>query len=253
MEVMAIQQMARPFPIHFHDTYVIEMVVEGIDTCIFDNECAYAREGDIFVISPFQAHSGGNYGTDRIAYLSAYPSQRRLDEISAKFNLREAAFDRNVIRDPILSKSLQDAHQSAVHDRKEEPLELALAELIDRHAARKSNRPGEKTMHDAAAVMLDRCRENRSVEDWAHHFGYSPFHFLRRFTRFTGMTPHRFLNAARIDWARKMLRAGARTSLVAVEAGFYDQAHFTKVFHSVVGMTPGDYSRKSNPIQDKAA
>jgi AraC-like DNA-binding protein len=47
----------------------------------------------------------------------------------------------------------------------------------------------------------------------------------------------------RIGYARKLLRAGQPIIEVALEAGFADQAHFTKAFVRFMGMTPGQFRR----------
>jgi AraC-like DNA-binding protein len=39
------------------------------------------------------------------------------------------------------------------------------------------------------------------------------------------------------------LRAGLPIAIVAAEAGFYDQAHLTRHFKRIVGLTPGRYAK----------
>ena len=70
--------------------------------------------------------------------------------------------------------------------------------------------------------------------------GYSPWHFLRRFRRETGLTPHAFHLLCRLRLARALLRAEA-----AVSAGFTDQSHLHKLFRRQHGMTPGQFRRAS--------
>ncbi len=45
----------------------------------------------------------------------------------------------------------------------------------------------------------------------------------------------------RLDGAREQIRDGRSLAEVACDAGFSDQAHFTRVFKSAVGLTPGRY------------
>lgn len=46
--------------------------------------------------------------------------------------------------------------------------------------------------------------------------------------------------------AKSLLRAGLPITLVATEAGFYDQAHLTRHFKRIVGLTPGRYVKDAN-------
>lgn len=45
----------------------------------------------------------------------------------------------------------------------------------------------------------------------------------------------------RVDRARRLLLAGRAPADVAGATGFYDQAHLTRHFKRLVGVTPGRY------------
>jgi AraC-like DNA-binding protein len=49
------------------------------------------------------------------------------------------------------------------------------------------------------------------------------------------------------DFARHRLRDGTPLAEVALTAGFADQAHFTRMFASAYGLTPGRYARLHIP------
>jgi AraC-like DNA-binding protein len=51
----------------------------------------------------------------------------------------------------------------------------------------------------------------------------------------------------RLDVARHRLRDGTPLAEVALTAGFADQAHFTRMFASADGLTPGRYARLHIP------
>ena len=57
-----------------------------------------------------------------------------------------------------------------------------------------------------------------------------------------GTSPHRYALLRRLDFARSQLRDGMPLAELALSAGFADQAHFTRMFKSAYGMTPGRYA-----------
>ena len=79
-----------------------------------------------------------------------------------------------------------------------------------------------------------------SLHDIAEACGLSTSYFSRAFKTSTGLTPHSWLQARRIDRALALLLDN-RLSLaeVGLRSGFSDQSHFTRVFKSVTGETPG--------------
>jgi AraC family transcriptional regulator len=68
----------------------------------------------------------------------------------------------------------------------------------------------------------------------------SPYHFARMFKLSTGLPPHQYLIARRIERAKRLLREDDELTLaeVAARAGFWDQGHFTRHFKRLVGTTP---------------
>ncbi|MDX8456269.1 AraC family transcriptional regulator [Mesorhizobium sp. VK9D] len=75
--------------------------------------------------------------------------------------------------------------------------------------------------------------------------GLSVGHFSRAFRASTGMAPHQWLLARRIDAAKALLRRGGKSlSEVALACGFADQSHFTRTFTKVTGVSPGAWRRE---------
>ena len=79
-----------------------------------------------------------------------------------------------------------------------------------------------------------------TLRDLAAVAHLSPYHFARRFKESTGLSPHQYVIARRIEWAKELLRGEEDLSLaqVAARVGFWDQGHFTRHFKRLVGVTP---------------
>ena len=71
----------------------------------------------------------------------------------------------------------------------------------------------------------------------------SPYHFARQFKAATGLPPHQFVLARRVDRARQLLhgRGDFPLAQVAARSGFSDQSQFTRHFKRLVGTTPGQF------------
>jgi AraC family transcriptional regulator len=82
-----------------------------------------------------------------------------------------------------------------------------------------------------------------SLEQMAAVARLSPYHFARQFKRATGLPPHQFVIARRVERARQLLQAGTDLSLaeVAAHVGFSDQSQLTRHFKRHVGVTPGQF------------
>jgi AraC family transcriptional regulator len=73
--------------------------------------------------------------------------------------------------------------------------------------------------------------------------GLNPYHFARQFKAATGLPPHQYVIARRVERAQQLLHAGTNLSLaeVALHAGFSDQSQFSRHFKRLVGVTPGQF------------
>ncbi len=71
---------------------------------------------------------------------------------------------------------------------------------------------------------------------------------LQRLTRKRlGLSPKWLIQRRRLQEAGVRLAAGGCTvSTVALDLGYADQAHFTRDFSRVIGMTPGEYLKRNN-------
>lgn len=72
--------------------------------------------------------------------------------------------------------------------------------------------------------------------------GMSPHYFSVMFKQSTTFSPHQYVLRKRIEHARRLLSDSRIPVLeAAVRSGFSDQSHFTKIFRSIVGITPTAY------------
>ncbi len=70
----------------------------------------------------------------------------------------------------------------------------------------------------------------------------SPYHFARQFKTATGLPPHEYVIARRVERAKQFLRCGDLSlAEVAAQAGFADQSQFSRHFKRLVGVTPGQF------------
>src|SRR5882672_11124231 len=97
----------------------------------------------------------------------------------------------------------------------------------------------------ATELMIERLGEDMSLSEVAGACGLSPNYFGRAFKRSVGSPPHRWLLLQRVLRAKSQLRNADRSlSDIAVACGFADQSHFTRVFTSIVGASPGAWRKR---------
>jgi AraC-like DNA-binding protein len=80
---------------------------------------------------------------------------------------------------------------------------------------------------------------NLTLSELAREAGLSPYHFLRSFKSVIGVTPHQYVQRARLRYAASRLATGGAKVLdVALDSGFGDVSNFNRAFRKEFGMSP---------------
>jgi AraC-like DNA-binding protein len=90
-------------------------------------------------------------------------------------------------------------------------------------------------------------QEKISLKEIAEVARLSPYHFLRAFSATVGVSPHKYLIGCRLRHAQRLIISNASSRLladIAVEAGFYDEAHLASHFRRAFGQPPGRWLRQ---------
>jgi transcriptional regulator GlxA family with amidase domain len=83
-----------------------------------------------------------------------------------------------------------------------------------------------------------------SLAELAATAGLSTPHFCRAFRQSTGLPPHRYQIALRIERAQQRLALGRESVAdVAAAVGYGDPAYFSRLFRDQVGVSPSAWRR----------
>jgi AraC family transcriptional regulator len=94
-------------------------------------------------------------------------------------------------------------------------------------------------------LLNDQLADDLPLTELALAVGLSPYQFARAFKAATGLPPHQWLMARRIERACELL-AATQDALadIAYACGFASQSHMTDVFRAKLGVTPGRYRKE---------
>ncbi|MCK1530807.1 GlxA family transcriptional regulator [Bradyrhizobium sp. 182] len=99
--------------------------------------------------------------------------------------------------------------------------------------------------------VMARLSDRHTLESLAAVVGMSPRNLARHFVQVTGITPHEFIERARVDAARMMLEGSDRPlKAVAFDCGFESADRMRIVFSTRLGVTPVQYRasfRRTDP------
>jgi AraC-like DNA-binding protein len=250
------------FPRHTHDTFAIGVIERGVQATYCKGSTHIATSSDICLVNPGEVHTGFSPGESGWTYRVFYPDAALLSRVAGELSPRSPElpyFPSPVIKDRRLAshifsflKALEDSNVSL---ERESLLLSVVAQMIQRHGGTKENKlagrqDGGRAVKTALEYLDAYFADNVTLSELSDMANMSEFHLLRLFRAAVGLPPHAYLIQKRIDYARSLLSQGLPIVQAGLESGFVDQSHFTRWFKKIVGITPGQYRRKSNSIQE---
>jgi AraC-like DNA-binding protein len=133
-------------------------------------------------------------------------------------------------------------------------IEAEAASIITETVSAPSENPGcVRALRAAHEFIAENYSSNLTLADVAQAVDVHPVYLGQLFTRKVRQTLGDFVNDRRVRAAAEALSLGSRPLAdIAVANGFFDQSHFNRVFRSKVGMSPGAFRRRYQPIGGSA-
>jgi AraC-like DNA-binding protein len=254
LELLRAAYRTQSFARHTHEGFAVGVIEQGALGFFYRGENVTAATGAINLANPDEAHTGHAATEEGWTYRMFYFEAEVLRKAASKLADRKARlpfFQSGVIHDDHLAEIIGRLHRDLEDERtstleKESRFLLMLTLLIQRHADAPPPLRTAGREHPLVLKARDYIRanfsEDISLKELAAIGNMSPFHFLRVFTKETGVPPHAYLNQVRLRRARELLATGWSIAATACETGFVDQSHLSRRFKQIFGITPGQYS-----------
>ncbi len=234
---------------HRHDTYAIGVTDSGVQVFDYRGSARASTPGQVVVLYPDEAHDG-RAGTDEgFGYRIVYVDPPLLAE--ALRSVRGRPYPLPFWREPVaasarLSRALDAAFRAPLDPLGVDSLVVALAEGLlagERSGAARPIPPRvDVRAVERARQFLD-AEKTRVVRSWELESvtGLTRYELARQFRTLLGTSPYRYLLMRRLELARELIHRSRPLVEIAGEAGFADQAHFTRAFRAAFGLTPARY------------
>jgi AraC-like DNA-binding protein len=240
---------------HVHDVMEIIWVLSGCARLICRDRSYTMQRGDAVIIMPNEVHAGGSYERCSFSFATLHIPRTVLEllcgcqyarEYMAPVQLLDRSLAEILYRNLIggLPDTLSLADQLTCLDdglgklfKAKRSLAFPAVPLMECHPAVKR---AKSIINATFTESIDFCRLAAEVN---LHQRY----LISLFKTMTGIPPHQYQIALRVDLARRLLDYNLPLCSVASSAGFADQSHFNRHFKRIYSLTPGAFREQTTP------
>lgn len=219
----------RRLPWHAHPHGCIAVVVDGAVRKRFAHEESVAAGGMVVTMPPEEPHED-RFGCNG-ARIVVVETAEGVDSVAS---FRDWSATQLALR---IGSEL--AEPDALTPLAVEGLALELSVVAQRGPA--AVRPA-RWVETVREILHERFLDPPSAFEVAAEVGVHPSHLARTFRAHYGDSLGGYARRLRLEWAAEhLVRTDEPLAVLAAEAGFVDQSHFTRAFKRRFGLTPARY------------
>lgn len=179
-----------------------------------------------------------------VAVLEEFADEHRLGALAPNFDFHDPFV--KLLGEQMLAR-LRSGEESRIY--RESASRVMAANLLDALGPRKrpcaSGGLASRQMRRVRDFVMDHLGDDIGLPELAAVAELSPFHFCRAFKQSTGLSPHAWVTARRVERAQTLMRAhpGMGLAEIALCVGYQSQAAFGTAFKRETGATPGRWRR----------
>ncbi|MBV9390782.1 MAG: AraC family transcriptional regulator [Verrucomicrobia bacterium] len=234
---------------HRHDTYAISLTTVGIQSFTYRGASHVSIPGQVVVLHPDELHDGYAGTEEGFGYRQIYVEPALIFE--ALQTMRPHPSSLPFVRTPVTSNQKLSAALRNGFQGPREPLALdsLIVQVVEGLVEEDPSCQDIPPPRSLDVTSLNRVRQylDTHITQVVHSSeleaitGLTRYDLARQFRVMCGTSPYRYLLRRRLDFARTLLTENRSLVEVAIEAGFADQAHFSRMFKATFGITPGWY------------
>ncbi len=251
LEYISIENQTTHFPKHFHETFCVSLIHQGLEQIDFENHSLFSEKGCISITNPYEIHS--NPISDSEIPLRFDTLYLPIDLMRYVLNGRSIRFFNRKINN-VLANMLFSKLKVAIDSRNSKQIELSLTYFLNVL----QNYSSEYEMgfwgidfeefNDINLYVENNIQDKFTLNDLAKMANINKYGFAKKFKNFTGMSPMNYILMKKAFSSKKLISQHSELTEIAYQYNFSDLAHFSKTFKRFIGISPRNYrdSLRSN-------
>lgn len=236
-----LQPPSSKVPRHFHDCATILLTLKGVAADTMTGRIYECKPSNILIRPAGEAHTH-HYGTTGLRGLVIEVKPQKLETIRSFSQVldRAGSFYSSFLAEMGTRLYIESLVMDSASELAIEGLVLEIiAHITRQHLKDPISKSQPRWLKQAIDFIEENYSQNISLSQIAGLAGVHATHLAEIFRKYTGCSIGQYIRRLRIDYAvKEVIFSEASLAEISVEAGFYDQSHFTKFFKRQTGISP---------------
>jgi AraC-like DNA-binding protein len=234
-----------------YDSFLLMHIVDGCCQVKLNNELYTATRNQFVLLDCYVPHEYGYPVDTRVSWMHFDgPLARSYYELITASHGNILTVEDGYSIEHTLAKILNLFRNSEPIRESDVSISITqiLTSLLNIHSESGNLFSHSQIVEQSLAYISEHFSEPLSLDVLAKNSNMSPFHFTRVFAAETGLTPHQYLIATRINSAKFLLKnTDMPIKEIAFGSGFNSESGFCATFRKREKMTPGEYRDRVVP------
>lgn len=146
-----------------------------------------------------------------------------------------------------LQEILQPHFHELIHRVRDNTDPRQILTILQQYLLRLSKNKDHEMIRDAVS-LIDKHHGQLRLPDLFKQYYLSPRRMEQLFERSIGMSPKKYSRLKRFHFAVTQLKKDTNLTALALNTGYYDQAHFIHEFSHFAGISPRAFLKESNTL-----
>lgn len=247
LEYISIEKQTTNFPKHYHETFCISLIHNGIEKIDFDHQSLFSEKGSISITNPYEIHANPLIDAQTpLTFDTIYLSN---DLMTYLLNGKNIRFVNRKINNKQANQMFIQL-KNAINTGDAKIMESYLSPFVHllKHYSEKNNDDFKEEnppyFKDINHYIEYHIYEKFCLEELSKMAHINKYGFIKKFKSATGMTPMNYVLMKKIFSCKRLIQPDSELTEIAYQYNFTDLAHFSKTFKRFIGISPKKYQEQ---------
>lgn len=246
IEFLKVRNQKYAFPEHYHDTFCISLIEDGLEVIKMGDNLLYTEQGYISINNPCEIHANPIVeGSLNQSFTTIYLSPDLVDTLllrkATNFCHQQSGTSSQV---ELFRQIIETVKTKGKDNLESKILQLLSGFEIQSKSVQEDLKQSYREWTELTQLIDNHLEEKITLDFLSNFMNMDKFNFAKEFRLKFGLSPINYVLMKKVFQSKELITKETNLSQLAYRFSFSDQAHFSKQFKRFIGVSPREYKNQ---------